>query len=339
MSDENEQDGGVSGWRIGGRIFLQLLALSGIVAVAVYFFDFGKVRKAVRNLSATSIAIFVGIMLLVRVINSWRWLSIAAESMDISNLSLGFMTRVTLLAQFTNIWFPSFIGGEFVRVWKVGRRVGSIRDISKEVPLSVMVDRVIGLASLAVLCLPFLVLFPKFMPDIQRSLQNPYLLWGGVAFVVVLVAGVAWKYEMVVRLLRRTIQFIREEQFLVKPMLISALGYAVIVIAYLYLLRTLDAGTFLQIAAVTLIPRFGRISPVLVLGVGAVEGGTIVVGEYLGISSQILVVIVAAHVTSKYVASLLGALLEVGFEGRNSLRELADRAESQSVPDATVDAE
>ena len=334
MSDENQQTDRTSAWKIIAQIVVQLVALGGIVAVAYYFFDFEQVRLAFRSLSVSSITIFVGIMMVVRVINSWRWLVICRKALDLDGLDLVFMTRVTLLSQFTNVWFPSFIGGEFVRIWKVGRR----KEMSTEIPISVMLDRVVGVGSLAVLCLPFLFLFPHFIPDIERALQNPWLLWGGLIFATLLVGAVVWKRETFLNLLRRSWRFFTENNFLVEPMLISMLGYSVIVAAYMYLLQTLDAGSFLDISAVTLIPRFGRVFPVSALGVGAVEGGTLVVGKYLGLSSQVLVVIVAVHITSKYVASLLGALLEIAFEGRSSIRELLDEVEQQPVQDAGGDA-
>ena len=334
MSDENQQTDRTSAWKIIAQIVVQLVALGGIVAVAYYFFDFEQVRLAFRSLSVSSIAIFVGIMMVVRVINSWRWLVICRKALDLDGLDLVFMTRVTLLSQFTNVWFPSFIGGEFVRIWKVGRR----KEMSTEIPISVMLDRVVGVGSLAVLCLPFLFLFPHFIPDIERALQNPWLLWGGLIFATLLVGAVVWKRETFLNLLRRSWRFFTENNFLVEPMLISMLGYSVIVAAYMYLLQTLDAGSFLDISAVTLIPRFGRVFPVSALGVGAVEGGTLVVGKYLGLSSQVLVVIVAVHITSKYVASLLGALLAIAFEGRSSIRELLDEVEQQPVQDAGGDA-
>lgn len=333
-NEDGEQTNSTSVTRVLVRIAVQFAALVAVGWVAYSYFDFEQVRVAFRNLGLFSIVVFVGLMLLVRVINSWRWLVISRKCLEIEPLSLWFMIRVTLLAQFTNVWFPSFLGGEFVRVWKVGRST----EMSKEVPISVMLDRVVGIASLGVLCIPFLFLFPHFLPDIERALQNPYLLWGGLGFVGLLVGAIAWRFSTFVNLARRSWKFFTEHDFLVQPMLISMLGYSVIVAAYLYLLQTLDAGSFLDIAAVTLIPRFGRVFPVSALGVGAVEGGTFVVGQYLGIGSQVLVVIVAVHITSKYVASLLGALLELGYEGRNSLKELLEQTGAPETPSEPAEA-
>ena len=331
MQEDTPADKKSPGWRVAARIVAQIVALAAIVWVAYYFFDFEQVRLAFRSLSVTSIVVFVGIMMVVRVINSWRWLVIARRCLGIEEISLGFMTRVTLLAQFTNVWFPSFLGGEFVRIWKLGRT----SEMAKEIPISVMLDRVVGVASLAVLCLPFLLLFPHFIPDVNRALESPLLMWGGIGFVVLVGGAAIWKRNQFIQLFRRSWRFFEENNYMVEPMLISMLGYSVIVVAYWFLLESLEAGSMLDIAAVTLIPRFGRVFPVSALGIGAVEGGTLVVGRYLGMGSQILVVIVAVHITSKYVASLLGALLEIGFEGRSSLRELVDQAEASAVAESS----
>jgi uncharacterized membrane protein YbhN (UPF0104 family) len=333
MTESTEDAPSTSVGRVVVRVIVQMAALVAVGWIAYRYFDFEQVKLAFESLSLQSIGIFVGLMLVVRLINSWRWMVICRQCLDIDGVSLWFMTRVTLLAQFTNVWFPSFIGGEVVRVWKVSR----IDGMSTEIPISVMLDRVVGVASLGVLCIPFLFLFPHFLPDINRALQNPWLLWGGLGFAGLLVGAVLWKRRQFLNLARRSWGFFVDNNYLVQPMLISMLGYSVIVAAYMYLLQTLDAGSFLDISAVTLIPRFGRVFPVSALGVGAVEGGTFVVGKYLGIGSQVLVVIVAVHITSKYVASLLGALLELGYEGRNSLQELLEQTSNPEAPTESPD--
>ena len=319
---QTTEDSTRSGFSIFWRVALQVGFLVGIAVLAYFFFDFDKIKVAFQNLSLGVIGIYVGLMLLIRLINSWRWLMICQECLGLENYSYWFIVRVSLLVEFVNVWFPSFIGGEAVKVWKLSQE----DEMSKMIPISVLLDRVVGIASLGVVCLPFLVLFPPFLPDLQAAAQNPLILWGGVAFGLAVIGAGLWKRKMFLNLARRSWGFFVDNNYLVGPMLVSILGYPVMVLAYYLLFWALEPQGWLDTSVVTLVPRFGRIFPVSAFGVGAVEGGTVIVGKYLSMSAQVLVVVVAVHVSSKYVASLLGALLEVIYEGTSSFRKLLEDA-------------
>ncbi len=314
-------------WQMGLQI-----ALLGLVGwVAYYFFDFQEIAKAFRSqLSIGDILLFTVLMLSIRLINSWRWLVICRNCLGLKEYSFGFIVRVSFLVEFVNIWFPSFIGGEAVKIWKLSREA----EMSREIPISVLLDRIVGIGSLALVCLPFLVLFPHFLPDLSRAASNPLLLWGGIGFVVLVGGAAIWKRQTFIDLIRRSWSFFLENDYLVGPMLISILGYPVMVGAYYMLFMSLEPQVWLDVSAVTLIPRFGRVFPVAIAGVGAVEGGTLIIGKYLGMGAQLLAIVVAVHIFSKYVASLLGAILEIVFEGRESLQRLLSEApEDPPVPD------
>jgi hypothetical protein len=270
-------------------------------------------------------------MIAARVVDSWRWRSTLATVVDPPVPSLWLLTRTNLFAQFTNIWFPSFLGGEGVRVWKIARAVGD----SRRVALSVVLDRLTGTAVLGAAGVPLLVLFPVFVPDLRPLGDRPLLLGATVAFVGMLVAAAIWMRSLLASWIRRTLRYFADHKFLVGPALISLISLLTLCAAYAVVLAPFAEMRPVTVAALTIIPRFGRMVPISALGVGAVEGGTLVVGAYLGFEPQTMVVVVSMHIASKYVAAVAGIALEAIVEGGGTVRRVLLHA--AKVPEEDVE--
>jgi uncharacterized membrane protein YbhN (UPF0104 family) len=301
------------------QLFISAALLVAFGWAVLYIVDVQKVAVALQKLSPLVLLGYVGLMFSLRILNTWRWLLICRESLGLESYSFWYLLRTNLFVEFINIWFPSFVGGEAVKVWKLTKT----EDLSKRIPLAVFLDRLVGVASLGLVTAPLLLAFPTFVPTIQTEVSDSWLIAGAI-FVLAVFSALLWKRDYIWGLIRRSWHFFVDNDFLIKPTLISLLTFPVMVVAYFFLLDLLAPRGIFETSLLTLLPRFGRIFPVSAMGVGAVEGGTFVVGKFLSISDQVLVIIVAAHLLSKYVTSLVGLLIELVVEGRGSIRALLE---------------
>ncbi len=300
------------------RLVVQLLLLCALLVVAFFFFDLEQVRVALNQVSLPNLLGFLTLMLAARAVAAWRWKIVARDHAGLPEVSALFLLRVELLAGFADLWLQSFIGGEAVRMWKVGQRTGK----GKQAVASVALDRVVGTVGLLAACLPLLITLGAAAPELRISGQS-WLLVGLTALLLALATVVVFRTIPVARMfLRRSLDFLRDQRFPLVPLLISLLIYPLIVLAHKTGFPTLGGGSWLVVAMVALLPRLGRIVPLSLFGITAVEGSIFVVGSLLEVPTETLVLVVALNLLAKYVASGLGAVAELVADGRRFFREV-----------------
>jgi len=296
----------------------QVVVLGGLLVAGFYLLDVGQVRLAFRGVGAGNMAGFVLLMLATRVVTAWRWRIVARNHLGLDAVTVPFLLRVGLLAEFANLWVQSIVGGEAVRIWKVARRTGD-RKLGAG---SVVLDRVVGTVSLVVACSPLLVVLAMTTPKVRLSVQSWEVL-GGTAVVLGL-AGVVvlWTVPWARSLLRRSLEFVTKHRFLGAPFAVSLLLYPLIVLAHRVGFPELAGRSWLVVAMVALLPRLGWAVPLSLFGITAVEGSVLVVGALLEVSSETLVVVVALNLLTRYLASGLGAVSELVADGSRFFGEL-----------------
>lgn len=302
-------------------VALQALALAVLAALVARFVDLEQLRRAFAGVSLPSFVAFAVLMFATRMVAAWRWLVVARDHVGLPRLGFGFLLRVELLADFANVWLQSLIGGEAVRVWKVISRTGE----KTRGPGSVVLDRFLGTVTLAVACLPLLVVLAARSPSLE--LPERVAARAGVlalaAAVVALGALLAARYVEALRsLARRAFAAAVEGRFMALPFLIGLSAYPLMAAAHYLGVPELAERSWLVAAMVAILPRLGRAIPLSIFGVTAVEGAMFGVGRLLEVSPETVLVVVALNLTTRYLGAFGGALAEISLHGTRFFRDL-----------------
>lgn len=122
-----------------------------------------------------SLLVGVGLILL----SAWKW-KILLHSKGIE-VSLFRLFSISYIGRFFNLFLPTSVGGDVVRVWDLGKLTGQ----KTEALASVFVERLTGLITLVVISLGAL-----FMTGVNHSQQA--IILASLAFVTVLVIVILW---------------------------------------------------------------------------------------------------------------------------------------------------
>ena len=291
---------------------LRVVLLVGFVGGLVSIVDWSKLAEIASALSPWTIAAILLCGSAARAVGVLRWWTLLGGLAPDRRPPILHLLRFGLLAEFVNIWVPSFIGGEVVRVWGVRQHTPTSVAV-----WSVGIDRVLGLLGLVLAVLPLGLLVDLPLP--------PELWMAGVAALVVAL-GVAF-------LLRPRIAglggWAAALATLHPPRVLLALGLSslspwCLVLGYILFFGTLQPELSVGgIAAFILLSRFGRAVPIQLFGVNSVEGTMWVLGEIVGIPREILALSLAMNITDKYVHSMAGGLLELALNGTELLGRVA----------------
>lgn len=302
---------------------VQVVVLAVLLVLFFRFFDREQISLALESVSLPLFLVFLILMFTVRVITAYRWWVVAEKHVGLSGLTYAYVLRVDLLADFGNIWMQSLVGGEAIRVWKIIQRTGE-KTLG---PATVVLDRVVGTASLVLVCLPLLVVLIIQVPTLslpERFPLDPRLVAGGAA-VALLAVLLALRYVEALRsLARQALQSVLRSRFMIGPLLISVASYPAMIAAYYLGVQELAERGLLVTAMVAVLPRLGRAIPLSIFGVTAVEGATLAIGALLEVSPQVLFVVAALNVTSRYINSILGVVAEISVGGTRFFSQIRD---------------
>jgi hypothetical protein len=224
--------------------------------------------------------------------------------------------RLGLLAEFVNIWVPSFVGGEVVRIMGV-KEHGDVVSAT----WSVGIDRVLGLAGLLLSIVPLAFLIELPIPQWATGVGLVGVVGGlVVAFAIrpFLLTRGGWAAALAGLSVPRTLG----------ALALSTLSPWCLVAGYTLFFSALHPLGTVEIAAFVLLSRFGRAVPIQLFGVNSVEGTMWVLGELLGIPREVLVLSVAMNVSDKFVHSMVGGLVELAVNGTGALRRLRTAEEA-----------
>ena len=153
MTDSQGISGTEGGYPVGprGRSVLKPLLRTvvgvGTIAFLVARSDLGALGEAISDANATWILLAFALMLSVLAVSAFRW-EVFLRSLDIE-LAAGPTMRLTFVGGFFNAFLPTGVGGD---AYKAMRVRGPDVPLSKTLA-SVLLDRIVGLVSMAALAL------------------------------------------------------------------------------------------------------------------------------------------------------------------------------------------
>ena len=310
MPEPGERD--VSSAR--GWIALRVLVVLLLLGLLGFWVDLDRFRLLLGSLPA---AVVLGVFACgsaSRLVCSWRW-SLLGQGLMPGSMGPLPLYRLGLLAEFVNLWLPTSLGGEAVRIWGIADG----GDLPRAT-VSVGLDRLVGIAGLVLSLIPlgFLVRLP-FPGWVVPSAVGAVLLGVGLALALRhhLAGRAGWADALASLAWPR----------IAGALLLSACAPWCIVAGFLVFFQVIHPLPAGSVAAFVLLTRFGRAIPVSFLGVNSVEGSMFVVGELLGVPSAVVALAVTLNFSDKLVHSLAGGLIELVRGGREGLRALANRSE------------
>jgi len=148
-----------------------------LIAALVWFVDLHALVAVLSNLTVGIALALLALSAALIAVSAVKWKSFLDSSEH--KLSLWRLFNLYLVGYFVNAFAPSFVGGDVVRSWYIGKRVGQ-----HQAAAATILERYTGLVSMVGLAL----IFVWFVHEIQLRVV---LLVLGVAFGVALVTVLA----------------------------------------------------------------------------------------------------------------------------------------------------
>lgn len=289
------------------------LVLSGMLYLAVRLASLTDVVSSFLQVSIPTHVGFLGLALLSRLFYAFRWHLICVNGLGLRDASILFLLRINLLSEFVEIATPSSLGGEAVRVLKLGARTG----MAARSTVSIVADRLVGLASMVLITLALL-------PVLGASVAwRPHLTASSLLSILALsVAG----FGIVILWLRRRNGQIQlpsviqqlELSFplLMTSVLVSVVGHLVFASGYYLLFQAIEPLSFHVAAGVTLTAQLARSIPISLLGIGLSEGSMVALASLVGVTPEAALTVVVIALGARYVFAACGLLIELSFDGK-----------------------
>lgn len=293
---------------------LRVVVVLGLLGLAVFWVDLTALEELIRSLPPAVVLWVFACGSATRLVIAGRW-SLVARGLMPGGPGPWVLFRLGLLAEFVNLWIPSSLGAEAVRILGVS----GYGDLPRAT-VSVGLDRLLGIAGLVLSLVPLVFLVTLPFPG--------WVVPSAVLLVAVGVAvGLALRHRLVGRAGWADALASLSEARILGALALSACAPWLIVLGYHGFFSTVHPLPLGAVAAFVLVTRFGRAIPVSVLGMNSVEGSMLLLGELFGVPSEVVALAVALNFTDKLVHALAGGVLELLRGGSEGLRALAERRE------------
>ncbi len=292
----------MSAGRSRRAVLVRAIVVLVAFCAALWFLDWEAVRRALGQLSWAVLAGFIACGAVSRALAIVRWGIVCRWRFD-QPVPIWMLARLALLAEFVNIWVPTFIGGDALKVWRLREHAGAL-----EASASVVTDRILAVLGIGAAVIPVAVALA-----VQRG-WSPWNRW--VLLAIPLGAsglGFAWLAWRMVQRKWPTVRMAPRD--LVVGVTLSALSIWAAMGGYLVLFSELYPLPFVEVAAIVVFSRAGRVVPIQWLGMNSVEGATWGLGVLFGVPTEVLAVAIGANLVHKYVFSLIGGGIEVAVNG------------------------
>jgi len=299
----------------------------GMLYLAIRFVDLNAVIASLAQISLSTFAGFLVLILLSKFFYALRWCLICTDGLGLRGVSALFLLRTNLLGEFVGIAVPSSLGGEAVRVLKLGARTRA----AARSTASVVADRLAGVISMGLISL---VLSPNLGPSVAWQLPpSAGILLGAMALCVVGLgaATIFWLHRSGRRLsLSDAVQRLGiGPRPLTAALLLSVGGHLVFAGGYYWLFRGIQPFPFLTIAALVLTAQLARSLPVSLLGIGLSEGSMVALASLVGIRPEAALVVVAVALGVRYIFAACGLLIELACDGKVFLTTVTRRVDTE----------
>lgn len=306
----------------GGRWLVRLGISILLLGIILPFVDLAALAAMFRRFGAVTITAAIALHVAILLTIAWRWHLILHAAGDRRHPHA--TARATFAGALVNQMLPTSTGGDLLRIWHAGRA-----------PLpagaafaTVLVDRIAGLATLALLCIPAILWF------------GPSLV-GTTATVALAVVGAVAAAAMAVMLGRSVRR--RDRETPVAPsfgnclrsvagnprlagviVLISLLGHLLAVVLAWILARDVAPGLGI-VDCLLLVPAIVLAAslPLSFAGWGAREGAALALLSLAGVGADAALALSVAFGLTQIAAALPGAFVAAPFRLRDDPRHAA----------------
>ncbi len=280
--------------------------------------DFSEVIGILARLHRVSLGISVLLTIGAVILSAYKWqLLLTARGWIVS---IYVLTKYYFVGLFMNNFLPSSIGGDLMRIYQVGKRIGN----SDEAAASVIVERVLATIGLVlpatVALIPNRVLIGKVLYPIIYFFILCLLLTYVVANPALLrpltrIPGKWWQ-KIVIRLreINKVIQSYRSKPAAILKVIVYSVLFQMMVVAINYcLLRAMGINHVSLWQCTLMVPVISAVSmiPISINGLGVREGAYVLLFGRLGLSSIQAVTLSLLFFVIVTIVSLFGGILFV----------------------------
>lgn len=299
-------------------VAIKLIITVVLLSLLVRKMAVSEVVTMVSGLNLESLGISVLLTVAAVILSAYKWqLLLVARG---CSLSIGALTKYYFVGLFMNNFLPSSIGGDLMRIYQVGKRIGN----SNEAAASVVLERLlaaIGLIIPAVVALlPNRILLGKVLLPVISFLVICLIFAFIIAkpAIVKPLARVPWKWwqKTVTRLreINNIIQAYRSKPAAVIKVIVYSVMFQMVVVCINYcLVRAMGISHISLWQCTLMVPVISAVSmiPISINGLGVREGAYVLLFGTLGLSSSQAVTLSLLFFIIVTVVSLVGGIFFV----------------------------
>lgn len=299
-------------------VAIKLIITVVLLSLLVRKMAVSEVVTMVSGLNLESLGISVLLTVAAVILSAYKWqLLLIARG---CSLSIGALTKYYFVGLFMNNFLPSSIGGDLMRIYQVGKRIGN----NNEAAASVILERLLATLGLiipaAVALLPNRILLGKVLLPVISFLVICLIFAFIIAkpAIVKPLARVPWKWwqKTVTRLreINNIIQAYRSKPAaVIKVIVYSVMFQMVVVCINYYLVRAMGISHISLWQCTLMVPVISAVSmiPISINGLGVREGAYVLLFGTLGLSSSQAVTLSLLFFIIVTLVSLVGGIFFV----------------------------
>jgi uncharacterized membrane protein YbhN (UPF0104 family) len=288
-----------------------------LLFVALKLVNIDKLENGLRSISISTLAFYLLFSTISRIIYSIRWYYICTKGFNFSNVSIFFLFRLNLLAEFFGIATPSSLGGEALRILKLSSSGFNNFDSAK----TVIFDRIIGFGSMLLLAAILLPIYGiPLIGNINLNANRIYFVITGVIILCISFV-LALRNKPISDFANKTLSQIWHNFSLLRyTIALSIAGHFIFASTFYLIFREIHPIPFLTAITLVFTSQITRFVPISVLGIGLGEGTLIGLAGLLEIKTESILIVVLIALGSRYLFAICGLFVEFWYDGRTLLK-------------------
>ena len=301
-----------------------------LLVAALLILDVNDIRSVFSSITLGMFFSYVGILLSSRILYSARWKLINQALTGKDHISLPTFFSTNLLAEFVTIAFPSSIGGEVTRFFKINPH--------NQDPLAtttgIFIDRLIGITTMILDSIIVLLLMRQdFSINLEEYIPGSYvvpIIIGAVfvtGTVLVLFTRLMRKSDYLIKIKNAWDLVKKNKHLIFYATLISIASHIIFSLSHVVLFQSLFPIPYLSVIGVILTPQLARSIPISLFGISGGEGMMIVSQMMIGLPQNTALVITLTSLFARYFFALCGLVIEILTDGLKFIKKLSNKKE------------
>ena len=287
--------------------------------------EYRETVRIIMQLDRSGLWVAVLLAIAAVVLSAYKWrIILAARGW---NLSLAALTKVYFTGLFFNNFLPSSIGGDLMRIYLIGKKIGS----SSEAAASVILERVLATVGLAIPVLLAVIPNRRLLGSFQSVLVYFFIFCLALVILVIRpsvahpMTQISWSWWQKCLDKLRAINKVIQSYGQRKGAVVRVIGYSVlfqfsIVLINYFLMLAMGINHITLWQCTFIIPLISAVSmvPVSINGLGIREGAYVLLFTPLGLSTTQAVTLSLIFFIIVTAISLLGGISFVMQKEKNS---------------------